>query len=90
LVWTTPPDAVTTTLRYSGGFITEADWATAPLITDTLPGGAETFTALVPYTGGTLYYAHKSQNTEGEFSDVSNNAVWPSRDTYLPLVMRGG
>jgi hypothetical protein len=90
LVWTAPPDAVTTTLRYSGGFITEADWASAPLITDTLPGGAETFTALVPYAGGTLYFAHKSQNTEGEFSNVSNNAVWPSRDTYLPLVMKGG
>jgi hypothetical protein len=90
LVWTAPPDAVTTTLRYSGGIIPEADWASAPLITDTLPGGAETFTALVPYTGGTLYFAHKSQNTEGEFSDVSNNAVWPSRDTYLPLVMKGG
>jgi hypothetical protein len=90
LVWTAPPDAVTTTLRYSDAFITESNWASAPLFADTLPGGTETFTATVPYGGGTIYFALKSQNGEGDWSDVSNNAFWPSRAIFLPLVTKSG
>ena len=90
LVWTAPPDAVTITLRYSDAFITESNWASIPLITDTLPGGTETFTATVPYGGDTIYFALKSQNGEGDWSDVSNNAFWPSQAIFLPLVTKSG
>ncbi len=89
LVWTAPPDAVTTTLRCSGAFITESNWAGASLISDTLPGGTETFTAVVPYSGGPVYFALKTQNAEGDPSGLSNNAFWPSWDIFLPLVIKG-
>jgi hypothetical protein len=42
----------------------------------------------VPYSGGTVYFALKSQNAQGEFSILSNNAFWPGWDVYLPLVNR--
>jgi hypothetical protein len=89
LGWTAPPDAVTTTLRYAVAPISEVNWASASLITDTLPGSAETFTATVSYGGGTAYFALKSQNAEGDWSGFSNNTFWPRRDVYLPLVMKG-
>jgi hypothetical protein len=90
LRWTAPTDAVTATLRYSGALITDANWATASLLTDTLPGSAETFTATVPYGGDTVYFAHRSQNAGSAWSDVSNNAFWPHWDIYLPLVIKDG
>ncbi|GAB4526288.1 MAG: hypothetical protein Kow0063_00380 [Anaerolineae bacterium] len=88
LAWTAPPGAVTTTLRYAEALISEANWASALLITDTLPGSAETFTATVPYGGGTAYFALKSQNSGGDWSGLSNNAFWPAWDVYLPLVLK--
>jgi hypothetical protein len=90
LRWTAPTDAVTATLRYSGALITDANWATASLLTDTLPGSAEAFTATVPYGGDTVYFAHRSQNASGGWSAVSNNAFWPHWDIYLPLVIKDG
>ena len=45
-------------------------------------------TAPVSYTGGTAYFALKSQNAEGNWSDLSNNAFWSRFDVYLPPVMR--
>jgi hypothetical protein len=90
LRWTAPADAVTTTLRYSDTLITEANWAGALLLTDTLPGSAEIYTATVPYSDSTVYFALKSQNAEGDGSDLSNNAFWPHWDVFLPLVTKGG
>jgi hypothetical protein len=89
LHWTAPADAVTTTLRYSDTFISEANWITALLLTDTLSGAADTFTATVPYSGGTVYFALKYQNAEGDWSDLSNNAFWPHFDIYLPTILKG-
>jgi trehalose-6-phosphate synthase len=77
-------------LRYSGTLITEANWTGAPLLTDTLSGSAETYTATVSYSGSTVYFALKSQNAEGDWSDLSNNALWPHWDVFLPLVTKGG
>jgi hypothetical protein len=57
------------------------------LLTCTLTGTAEVFTATVPYIEGIAYYALKSQNAGG-WSALSNNAFWPQRYVYLPLVMR--
>jgi hypothetical protein len=87
LRWTAPPDAVTATLRYSGDLITAANWDSALLLTDTLPGSAEVYTAVVPYGGGTTYFALKTEGAGG-LSNVSNNAFWPHLDVYLPLVLK--
>lgn len=89
LGWSTPADAVTATLRYSGTLITEVNWASAWLLVETLPGSTEAYTATLPYGGGTVYFALKWQNAEGDWSNLSNNAFWPSWDIYLPLVERG-
>ena len=88
LRWTAPAGAVTITLRYSDTLINATNWASAPLLTDTLPGSAETYTAAVFYGGDTVYFALKSQNADGAWSSLSNNAFWPHRDVYLPLVLK--
>lgn len=88
LSWTAPADAVTITLRYSDTLITETHWTSAPLLTDTLPGSAETYTATVPYGGSTVYFALRSQNAEGDWSNLSNNAFWPCWDVFLPFVTK--
>jgi hypothetical protein len=40
------------------------------------------------YTSGAVYFALKSQNAQGDWSALSNNAFWPHRDVLLPLVLR--
>ena len=55
-----------------------------------LPGSAEAFTATVSYVGGIVYLALKSQNADGAWSPLSNNAFWPHWDVFLPLVTRDG
>ncbi len=88
LNWAAPSDAVTYTIRYSAALITDANWAGATTLTNTLPGAAEAFTTTVSYTNGTLYFALKSQGADGAFSALSNNAFWPHLDIYLPLIRR--
>jgi hypothetical protein len=88
LGWTPPTSAVTTTLRYSTARIAEANWASATLLTGALPGGQSIYTASLPYAGGTVYFALKTQNAAGESTAISNNASWPRRDVCLPVVMR--
>jgi hypothetical protein len=88
LNWSAPDNAITDTLRYSTSVIMEANWASATLLTNSLPGPADNFTASVPYTGGTVYFALKAQNIEGVYSALSNNAFWPDQDLYLPLLRR--
>jgi len=87
LTWTPPAEAVTVTLRYSGTFVTEGNWAAAPLLTDTLSGDTGIFTAVVPYDGDAVYFAHRWQNALGRWSAVAN-AFWPASYLYLPLVSR--
>jgi hypothetical protein len=48
LGWMPPANAITITLRYSRTLITEANWAGATLLTNTLPGSAAIYTATVP------------------------------------------
>jgi hypothetical protein len=92
LRWTAPTTAVTTTLRYSATSITESNWASASLLTNDLPGSSETFTATVLYGDAKVYFALKTQNAEGVWSDLSNNAVWfvPVQYIFLPVLIRGG
>ncbi|MEW5717717.1 MAG: hypothetical protein AB1817_03740, partial [Chloroflexota bacterium] len=49
LAWTPPTGAVTSTLRYASAFITAANWNSATALA-TLPGGAATHTASIPYS----------------------------------------
>jgi hypothetical protein len=90
LRWAAPTNAVTTTLRYSDALVTEANWADAPLLTGTLLGSTEGFTATVSYDDSTVYFALRSQNAEGNWSDLSNNAFWPHLDVFLPFVAKDG
>ncbi len=87
LRWTASAGAVTITLRYSGTLVTEANWNSATLLTNMLPGSAAIYTATLPYTSGTVYFALKSQNAQGDWSALSNNAFWPHQDVLLPLVL---
>jgi hypothetical protein len=88
LQWTAPTDAMTTTLRFSYSPITtEGVWSGAMTLTDTLPGGDEVYTATVSFEGGTAYFCLKTANDSG-FSDLSNNAVWPRFDAFLPSVLK--
>ena len=88
LAWTPPGEAITTTLRYSAAPITAANWSSAALLTAALPGGLSSYDATLPYTGGPVYFALKTQDLEGDWSGLSNNAFWPHFDVSLPLVRR--
>lgn len=88
LRWTAPLNAVTTTLRYSPTLITANNWGDAAVLSDTLPGNTATYTSSVPYAGGVLYFALKTQNAAGAWSEISNIAFWPRRTLFLPLILR--
>jgi len=88
LAWSAPPDAITTTLRYSETLIAESSWDGATLLTDALLGDVETYTAVVPYAGEkTVYFALRTQGAGGQ-SDLSNNAFWPVIEGCLPLILK--
>jgi hypothetical protein len=89
LRWTAPVNTLTTTLRYSGTLITPANWDGAALLTDSLPGTANVFTATVTSSGGLVYFALKSRNGTG-WSALSNNAFWPQRTMYGPIILKSG
>jgi hypothetical protein len=88
LTWTPLDGAAATALRYASSPITANNWDSATLLTDTLPGGQGSYAATLPYTGGTVYFALKTQDGEGVWSPLSNNAFWPSFDVYLPTLLR--
>ena len=88
LGWTSPSSAASTTIHYSANPITAANWDSASILTASLPGSQTSYTASVPYSGGTLFFAAKRQNAQGEWSGLSNLVFWPSRDTFLPVVRR--
>ena len=85
LRWTAPAGALTTTLRYDGAPITDDTWSGASLLTGTLPGAANIYTATVPYEGGTVYWAQRSENAAGS-SALSNNAFWPHWDVLRAML----
>jgi hypothetical protein len=92
LIWTAPLNAITYTMRYSNTALTNINWDSALVVnvpfTASLPGAIERFTPTIPYNSGTVYFALKSQNAAGNWSALSNNAFWPQRDVFLPLVRR--
>jgi hypothetical protein len=87
LRWTAPENALTTTLRYSGTLITAANWNNATLLTSNLSGATNIFTATIPYDGGMIYFALKTQSGTG-WSPLSNNAFWPQQMVYLPIILK--
>jgi hypothetical protein len=87
LLWTPPAAVLTTTLRYFGGPISERNWLTAGFLT-ALRGDVDEFVANVPYDSGTVFFALKTQNDEGDWSALSNNAFWPRTDVWLPFLAR--
>jgi hypothetical protein len=87
LHWTPPANALTTTLRYATSPITAGNWNSAALLTGTLAGSANTYIASLPYSGGIIYFALKTTGAGGE-SGLSNNAFWPHKDIYLPLIFK--
>jgi hypothetical protein len=78
--------AITTTLRYSNNLITDLNWSSAITLTSNLIGNS--YTATVPYASGVRYFALKSQAATGAWSGLSNNAFWPSRTVFLPLIRK--
>ena len=87
LRWTAPSDAVTTTLHYSDTAITETNWYESILLTNTLPGESEIYNAVVPDFGKTTYFSLKTQNVQGIWSPISNNAYWPEYNAWFPLIL---
>ncbi len=90
LRWTPPASAMTTTVRYSTTPITVDNWASAMVVTNTLPGSSDSLTAEVSFfSNGIVYFALKFQTDSGAWSPLSNVTFWPSRDVYLPIILRG-
>jgi len=88
LLWTPPPTAASTTIRYATVPISEGNWGSALSLADSLPGSQNSFNGDLVYSGGLLFFALKVQNAQGDWSELSNNAFWPSFDIYLPRVGR--
>jgi len=88
LRWTPSLVAETTAIRYSSSPIDASNWDSATVLTDSLPGSQGAYTASLPYSGGTIYFALKGQNAAGEWSPVSNNAFYPFSNNYLPILCR--
>ena len=89
LRWTPAAGAITSTLRYHDQSITEANWESASSLVEMLAGELNVYTGTVPFDGSTLYFALKSGNADGLWSELSNNAFWPVFPCYLPFVQRG-
>jgi hypothetical protein len=92
LRWTGPTRAVTYTLRHAAAPLSDATWPAAADVDvpfPATPGGSEQLTTAVPTTGGTVYFALKSQNGDGGWSGLSNNGFWPRTDVYMPAILRG-
>jgi hypothetical protein len=88
LLWTPPSSAVTAAIRYAAAPITPANWDSATLLVDALPGSQDSYAVNLPYSGGSLYFALKTQNDAGAWTDPSNNAFWPRFDLHLPQVSK--
>jgi hypothetical protein len=88
LAWTPPAAAASLAMRYSAAPISDANWASASILADGLSGVLDSYSGSLPYSGGTVYFALKAQNDQGEWSVVSNNGFWPATKTALPVLWR--
>ncbi len=88
LTWTPPTGATAILIKSSSAPLSEANWGSGSLPFVEASGGTTSLTVNVPYGGGTAFFALKSRNADGLWSAVSNNAVWPRLDLFLPAIRR--
>jgi hypothetical protein len=92
LRWTAPANAVTYTIHRSNTLLTTTNWDQAANVTvpftASIAGDTEWLTTSLDYTGDIIYFALRSQNLAGIWSELSNNAFWPSLNIYLPIILR--
>jgi hypothetical protein len=81
-------EVVTCSLRYATSPIGASNWATANVLSDSLPGNVSMYTAVVPYSDGHVYFALKYWDTCGSESPAPVNAFWPHVDVFLPMVLK--
>lgn len=87
LTWPSIMGANGIEIRYSSMLISDENWDSAIVITDTLVGTATTYTTTIPYNNDTIYFALRYLDSCGE-SVTSYNAFWPNWDIYLPTIFR--
>lgn len=88
LAWTPPPDAALGEIRYASVPITADTWGSATSLTASLPGQQGAYQAVLPYGGGLVFFALKTQNAVGAWSEVSNTTFWPRPwNVCLPLIV---
>jgi parallel beta-helix repeat protein len=93
LAWSPPAAAFTYTLRISTSAITDGNWASATLLADALPGSATAYTATLPRSENTLFFALRWYAC-GDESPTSNNVHLSQRypplwHIYLPVISKG-
>lgn len=87
VTWTHPAHVDSYTLVTSPTPIDEETWASATVLTGSLPASNTQVVATVPFDGRSIYLAAR-YTACGDISVISNNVSWPIRYTYLPLVSR--
>ncbi|MCA9973247.1 MAG: right-handed parallel beta-helix repeat-containing protein [Anaerolineales bacterium] len=87
LAWPAVPIAASFELRWAAAPLDAATWATATLLTDTLPGAATRLTVTVPYSGAPVYFALRYASPYGP-SAISNYVIAPRHLALLPLISR--
>jgi len=89
LSWSTPCAADLVALRTAATPIDDVNWEAAVVLSDSVSGTTTTYTAVVPFSGDTVYFALKPDYTGGSPGTASYNAFWPSLTLILPLIFRG-
>jgi parallel beta-helix repeat protein len=87
LAWSAPENAITYTLCISSSPIDAENWTSATILSDSIPGSTTMYTATVPWSDGTAFFALKWYAC-GDESSVSRNTFWPRWDLYLPAVFK--
>ncbi len=88
LGWTPPEGAAWIEIRVHDSPLDESNWEAGQVVAGDIPGDASSYTAAVSYTGGSVFFALRWQDTSGAWSPPSNNVFWPQRVLFLPLVVK--
>jgi thermitase len=87
LRWSAPTVADTFEIRYGRSALNLSNWPNSDVVIGSLPGSVNQYIATVPFSGDTVYFGLRSRTASGTLSGPSNNAFWPSRNQFLPLVI---
>jgi hypothetical protein len=88
LRWTPPEGAAWIAIRVHDSPLTGGNWEAGQVVAEDIPGSASSYPATVSYSGRTVFFALRWQDSSGAWSPPSNNAFWPHRELFLPLVVR--